>query len=436
MERQQFPSVIELISGKFLRHSPEFHYWRIKDREEKLGEFPDSLNLYDDLAVSYSKIGDDKKAIEIILKKETIQPGQYETYANLGTFYLHDGQFQKGIEYIDKAIEINPNAHFGREIYQRHLAQYVITKMENGKISLPLDHTFFKYPDYYLRPDKSENFYAFLLNKYKSKLDSIEREKTWKLPKEVLEKAVIGIMGMMKFGNYNSPILLEVLGDLLVNVGDYDGARQLAARAYFKASYEVDNIKAKEIYNKRIVFVLYHQYTRRQGKKFTLFELEELLKEEIEDGDNFYQQIRNDEINWISSGKNPEQEFATKYYEEPKIPERIQHGKGGRKDIEDKYIRDTTIGKIVDYRPVPKQDIRLDSTQKNVIDSIFDRKLEKEERTIKPADHDQQEITTDKPTNYLIIVLTLIAGLVGTTIWIVKKKRKKRGTTSGIGNGG
>lgn len=35
MERQRFPSALELITGKFPRHSPEFYEWRIRDREAK-----------------------------------------------------------------------------------------------------------------------------------------------------------------------------------------------------------------------------------------------------------------------------------------------------------------------------------------------------------------------------------------------------------------
>lgn len=35
-ERRQFPSALELMTGKFLRHSPEFYEWRIADREKKM----------------------------------------------------------------------------------------------------------------------------------------------------------------------------------------------------------------------------------------------------------------------------------------------------------------------------------------------------------------------------------------------------------------
>ncbi|MEZ4777648.1 MAG: tetratricopeptide repeat protein [Bacteroidia bacterium] len=381
MERQQFPGVIELISGKFLRHSPEFHYWRIKDREAKLKIFPDSLALYDDLSVSYSKIGNDKKAIGIMLNKDSIKSGIYETYANLGTFYLHDGSYETGIRYIDRAIEINPNAHFGREIYQRYLAEYVLSKMHDGKIPMPLNSTFTHGgPDYwmYFPPSEWGNFYSFLLNKYKLDFDSAARSKIDHLPEDELDKALSGVMGMMKFGNYNSPILLEALGDLLLNAAYISGARQLAARAYFKASYAVEDTSAKEIYNKRIAFILFHQYTQKKGNRFTLYQLEELLKEEMEDGDNFYLQIRNDEIGWINSGKNPEKEFNLKYYQMPEISVRIQHGSG--EDTDGKYIWrtatgyywDTTIGKNVEYRNILNPQVLMDSNQLKVIDSLFD----------------------------------------------------------------
>ena len=57
-ERQRFPDTLELITGKILRHSPEFYEWRIKDRLYKLEADPMNLAYYDDLAVAYEKTGD------------------------------------------------------------------------------------------------------------------------------------------------------------------------------------------------------------------------------------------------------------------------------------------------------------------------------------------------------------------------------------------
>jgi tetratricopeptide (TPR) repeat protein len=117
-ERYHFPETLELVTGKFLRHSKEFYEWRIQDRVAKLKSEPKNLTYLDDLAVAYEKVGDHDKAIETILKKEEIQPGIYETYSNLGTFYILTGEFEKGLPFIDKALAINPDAHFGSEKYQ------------------------------------------------------------------------------------------------------------------------------------------------------------------------------------------------------------------------------------------------------------------------------------------------------------------------------
>src|SRR5262245_47727113 len=74
MERQRFPSALELITGKFLRHSEAFYRWRIQDRLPRITADPGKLALYDDLAVAYEKTGDQGNAIAIMLIKERIQP--------------------------------------------------------------------------------------------------------------------------------------------------------------------------------------------------------------------------------------------------------------------------------------------------------------------------------------------------------------------------
>src|SRR5438876_454864 len=74
-ERARFPSTLELITGKFLRHSPEFYEWRVRDRLAKLAADPTNLAYHDDLAVAYQKTGQHAKAVETMLAKEKIKPG-------------------------------------------------------------------------------------------------------------------------------------------------------------------------------------------------------------------------------------------------------------------------------------------------------------------------------------------------------------------------
>jgi len=97
MERASFPDALELITGKFLRHSRELYDWRIHDRLAKLAEDPERLEWLDDLAVAYDKTGDHRKAIATMERAEAIAPGRYETAANLGTFLIHAGDLEAGL---------------------------------------------------------------------------------------------------------------------------------------------------------------------------------------------------------------------------------------------------------------------------------------------------------------------------------------------------
>ncbi len=310
MENEDFPGITELISGKFLRHSTAFYTWRIKDRELKINTYPDSLSLYDDLAVAYSKIDSNTKAIEIIMKKETIKPGLYETYANMGTFCFHDGQTKRGIKYIKKALKINPEAHFGREAYQLRLAEYVLTKKINGKMILPLDDTERYGGDVLKVVGFIQNFYTFLLEKYNSENKKDEKS----LPGEELKKAIKGVMGMMKFGNYDAPVLLEALGDLLLSEGKEATPRNLAARAFLRASQVVKSKTASKVYLKKVSVVLRHLKILKTGKLYSEKQLRKELKVEIEAGNLFYQSIIDNEKKWIAENKNPEEEFKKEYY--------------------------------------------------------------------------------------------------------------------------
>src|SRR6476646_9780391 len=68
MERARFPGTLELITGKFLRHSPEFYKWRIENRLKRLKADPTNAALLDDLAAAYDKTGQHDKAIETAQK--------------------------------------------------------------------------------------------------------------------------------------------------------------------------------------------------------------------------------------------------------------------------------------------------------------------------------------------------------------------------------
>jgi tetratricopeptide (TPR) repeat protein len=56
-----------------------------------------------------------QEALEIYLKIEQLKPNRYSTASNVGTIYELMGNNQKALEWISKAVKINPKSHNGSE---------------------------------------------------------------------------------------------------------------------------------------------------------------------------------------------------------------------------------------------------------------------------------------------------------------------------------
>ena len=299
MERQRFPDAHELIVGQFTRHSNVYYLWRIEDRcKVKIEDRTPAQ--YDDIAVAYDKIGQSEKAIQTIHDKIKRWPDQleYESQANLGTFYIHNGQYEQGVKHIAKAIEINPEAHFGREIYQQLLVEYIIQQkqLENGD-KLPMNQEEFRL-GYRL------SFSTFVQKQLNFKEGTEHQE---------FQKAVKGILGMMRFGHYDSPYLLEALGDLLLSGGYPNDSKLLAARAYLKASYAVETEAEKKAYREKAAKIMhFYQFISLEDVEFD-------LQKEIKQADTYFAQIQSDEMVWEKAGKNLDDEFSIKYYNTPAL---------------------------------------------------------------------------------------------------------------------
>lgn len=294
MERASFPEVNELIVGYFPRHSKVYYQWRadqITSKERTRWSPAD----YDDLSVSYDKLGDPDKAIDTMRDKIERYPdrGVYESQANLGTFYIHAGMYTEGLNHIGQAIEINPDAHFGREVYQMLLVRHVIRSRDAGR-GLPLSASNHAWGE--------DTFGRFVLDEAAGGDAAQEQD---------IDKAITGVLGMMRFGHYDSPILLEALGDLLMFKGMDHGLQRLAARAYLKASYEVDDPAAAQQYRAKAASAIDNQ------QNDSLVALESQLKQEIAEGDAYFAGIEADEQAWIEAGKDLDAEFQRVYYQTP-----------------------------------------------------------------------------------------------------------------------
>jgi|GEM_PF-2446623 len=316
---KRFTLVLDLITGKFARHSKRFHRWRVRDRIKKLRKEPKNLGWYDDLAVSYDKLGKQKRALATIRKKEKVKPGLYETYANMGTFFIHEAVFKrktksfpKGLRYLNKAVEINPNAHFGREIYQILLVEHIIQQrkaLTQDSVSMKGVAFGDKFADFVMK--QKEKGRTFIAQQYFPV--HIQRKRALR------DAAVRGILGMMRFGHYRSPVLLGALGSLL---GEGYGAQgqRVAARAFLKASYESRSRKQRRFLLKRAKGLLKSVTKKKLGKKWSRWKQKRTWKafkrqfrKENRVARKWSRKVRRQEHRWLRTEKDPERKFLETY---------------------------------------------------------------------------------------------------------------------------
>ena len=323
-EKRRFPKVFELITGAFKRRSPEFYQWRIKDRRARLASTPDDLRLLDDLAVALDKVGEHQEAAEVMQRALTLNSDRYETHANLGTIYIHSKRFQEGLKHIERALEINPKAHFGREVIQLELVRYVLKVRAAAKArsaqgdqgELPL----------FRNESKRESRCRGALDRVVRRFNDLSRITRFpaggddlscpplkelygfaahlKAREISIKDGLKGVMGMMRFSNHEHPILLEVLGDLLIadrweKMGKTD-AKQLAARAYISASRHTEG-KASARYSAKAVMAMAGTFAQISYR-----DIERAFIRELKRGDRIAQRHMRRERRLIKRGKSPE----------------------------------------------------------------------------------------------------------------------------------
>lgn len=148
-EARQLPELTRVLTGRFERNPPLFYQLRIQREQKELATNPKLWGNYDDIAVGYDRLGDDDAAITWIEKKRALLPSYpaekeawYRYFANIGTFrihrWLHKGakpetvaEAQRACAEIRRAIEIKPDAHFGRERYQLLAMEWILTDRHN-----------------------------------------------------------------------------------------------------------------------------------------------------------------------------------------------------------------------------------------------------------------------------------------------------------------
>ena len=144
-EARGLPGVIDIIVGRFDRWPDEVYATRLERVERDVEADPTRLDLYDDAGVACDRLGRHTEAIEWMARKRAALDAEsrdqadheYRYLANLGTFYAHRwlangadrgdmGDIERARDLIADAIELNPDAHFGREKYQLAAIKWII----------------------------------------------------------------------------------------------------------------------------------------------------------------------------------------------------------------------------------------------------------------------------------------------------------------------
>lgn len=154
------PHVVGILVGGFARNPARYYEMRLERASKEVAKDPDALEAYDDAAVACDRLKRADEAIEWMAKKHVAlerlgkaarkgKPNHwYRYHANLGTFHAHRwlgngadfasfDDLERARDLIRKAIDENPDAHFGREKYQLKAIEWLLTKPKAEQYSLP-----------------------------------------------------------------------------------------------------------------------------------------------------------------------------------------------------------------------------------------------------------------------------------------------------------
>jgi hypothetical protein len=199
-EGKGLPAVQQVLTGRFGRNPPLYYKMRLERVVKEIASQPENFPLYDDAAVASDRLGDGEAAIgwmerkRVVLKRaaptsstpdKSLREAWYRYYANCGTFWAHRwlhqgtdrskiGEMKTARAMIARAIEIKPNAHFGREKYQLMAMDWIIRTFGPKNIY-------------------DENFLGMPVESYMYRLDSTLKD-------DIDGDAIEGISGLVALG--------------------------------------------------------------------------------------------------------------------------------------------------------------------------------------------------------------------------------------------
>jgi hypothetical protein len=290
----RFAMAHDAIHERYPRHGEAYYRERNrlvrKELAEKEGQHDDAyLALFDDLGAGLGALKDDDEAVRVLRDKlrrqeELGQKGRqlYTTYANLGTFLIHgsahaalsgdaaaERRLREGLAFIKKSIEVNPQAHFGREAWQAVAVEYLLAVSKSPKLLLQYDlvgdrlaeeihperaasHTHLYGPcganrdvAAYLQDNQAQLGHGDWGRLREGYITRVGAEAGWKeaVPSShakpvPFDEPALGIIGMWRLGGGANPHFALALGEIMLRVGQ----RYIAWCAYERAAGLADRV--------------------------------------------------------------------------------------------------------------------------------------------------------------------------------------------------
>ncbi len=287
----RFAMIHDVIHERYPVRGPA--YYRERDRivREKLKSLPpgsqEAFDLTDDLGVGLDKLGRAGEAVQPLRDKlaRQLKLGQggkqlYTSFANLGTFLIHANMkaamggdakaranVKEGLVFIQQSINVNPEAHFGREEWQLHIGEFLLAAIDDPTLLTKSDCLGNRFnvepgPDDFERKPSAIHRGGFIglggeklgdVFDERGELQKSELREPIRLairtvgaesgfPESLLKHPVpfdeptLGIIGMWRQGGGANPYFAVALGEIMLRVGQ----RYIAWTAYERAHLLAD----------------------------------------------------------------------------------------------------------------------------------------------------------------------------------------------------
>lgn len=193
-----------------------FNLFNIDKAQNELQQLFDKTNdlaYLSDLGLTYIVSGKFDEAISLFHHIETISPNRYATAANLGTAYELIGNNESALQWIKRAIEINPNSHESSEWIHVNILKAKINGPEYHTMEYILKTSFGDPPNY--TSDKPLETLETLANQIFFQLN--ERASFIKSKDRIMAELYIAL-GQIE----------QILGNLSSALSDYELAEKYA----------------------------------------------------------------------------------------------------------------------------------------------------------------------------------------------------------------